>query len=112
MVPTFSFDGVDYDLDEHGHLARPEQWSGRLAAAMAEHDGIALRAEHWWLIEFVRNYHQTYGTPPLMRVLIKAFRAHLGDDGVGSRDLYRLFSDSPVRQACKYGGLPAPQWCI
>ena len=100
------------ELDEDGHLADPEQWSPDVAMALAEQDGIDLSADRWWLIEFVRDYHNTYDTPPLMRVVIAAMRENRKDPSISSRDLYRLFSTNPVRQACCYAGLKKPDWCI
>lgn len=99
-------------LDEEGHLVDPDQWSPDVARVLAERDGIELSAEHWWLIEFVRTYHNTYDTPPLMRVVVAAMREERSEPSISSRDLYRLFSDNPVRQACRYGGLKKPDWCI
>ena len=99
-------------LDKHGHLVNPQQWKPEVARALAERDGIELGSDHWWLIEFVRDYHHTYGTPPLMRVLVAALRDKTGDSSASSRELYRLFSDNPVRQACCYAGLKKPDWCL
>lgn len=99
------------ERDADGHLSDPAQWTPELARRLAAEDGVELEDGHWWLIEFVRRYHHDYGNPPLMRTLVAALRAERGDD-VGSRDLYRLFPDGPVRLACKYGGLPKPDWCI
>jgi TusE/DsrC/DsvC family sulfur relay protein len=99
-------------LDEDGHLADPEQWSREFARKLAEFDGTELGTDHWWVIEFVREYHHTYGTPPLMRVVVTAFRTERDDSAIASRDLYRLFSDNPIRQACRYAGLKKPDWCI
>ncbi len=99
------------ELDGHGHLQSPEQWSPEVGRWLAAGDGIELEADHWWLIEFVRGYHRAYGNPPLMRTVVAALRAERGARA-GSRDLYRLFPDGPVRLACKYGGLPKPDWCI
>jgi len=98
-------------LDEYGHLKDPTLWSREVALALAETDGLQLESDHWWLIDFVRSYHLRYGNPPLMRTLVAAWRDEAGQDA-GSRDLYRLFPDGPVRLACKYGGLPKPDWCI
>ncbi len=109
---SFFFAGRDHALDQHGHLQNAGEWSKELGLALALADGISLNEEHWWVIEFVRQHHQTYGTPPLMRVLIKALREYRDQQDLGSRELYRLFPDNPVRQACKYGGLPPPDWCI
>ncbi|MGY6589068.1 MAG: TusE/DsrC/DsvC family sulfur relay protein [Wenzhouxiangella sp.] len=99
-------------FDEHGHLANPAEWSPALAERLARADGVILETAHWWVIDFVRSYHARYGNPPLMRSLLAAWRDYKGDAAAGSRDLYRLFSTNPVRQACRYGGLPKPDWCL
>lgn len=104
-------DGVRVALDADGHLRDSDQWCPAVAEVLAERDGIELGDDHWWLIDFVREHHNQYGTPPLMRVVVAAYRQHHAGHG-SSRDLYRLFPDSPVRQACLYGGLPKPDWCI
>lgn len=102
-------DGQPVALDEDGFLLDPDQWFREVGEALALRDGISLGEQHWWLIEFVRDYHQRYGTPPLMRVLVAEYRKRGGDS---SRGLYQLFPDGPVRMACKYGGLSKPDWCI
>jgi len=97
-------------LDAEGFLIDSDQWFPEVAELVADRDGIELEADHWWLIEFVQAYHARYGNPPLMRVVVAAWRERHGEGS--SRDLYRLFPDGPVRLACKYGGLPKPDWCI
>lgn len=98
-------------LDADGHLRDPEQWSADVAQWLASRDGVELDEDHWWLIDFVREYHESYGNPPLMRTLVAALERS-GRSFGGSRELYRLFPDGPVRLACKYGGLPKPDWCL
>ncbi len=98
------------ELDTDGFLRDADDWSPDVARAMAARDGIELGEDHWWLIRFVREHHRDYDNPPLMRVVVAAWRQERGDGS--SRDLYRLFPDGPVRQACLYGGLPRPDWCI
>lgn len=107
---SLKFDGREVKLDADGFLVDPAHWSRDLATALAERDGVVLSDDHWWLIEFVREHWQSYGNPPLMRIAVAAWRERGGPDG--SRGLYRLFPDGPVRLACKYGGLPKPDWCI
>jgi tRNA 2-thiouridine synthesizing protein E len=102
---------VNIVLDSDGHLADAAEWTPEVAAHLACVDGIELEDDHWWVIGFVRNYHLRYGNPPLMKTLVSALRAQVNADAK-SRDLYRLFPESPVRQACRYGGLPKPDWCI
>lgn len=98
-------------LDGEGFLRDAAQWFPEVAEALAERDGVRLGEEHWWLIEFVRAQYTAYGNPPLMRVVVAEYRKRHSDSR-GSRDLYRLFPDGPVREACRYGGLPKPDWCI
>ncbi len=106
------FDGRRVALDAEGHLANPADWSPAVAVALAERDGVGLGDDHWWLIEFVRDHYHRYGTVPLMRQAIMAWRRASGDDTIGSRELYRLLPDGPIRLACRYAGLPAPESCI
>lgn len=110
MTATGLLAGVELDAD--GHLIDGSTWTPELATAMAERDGVALGPLHWWLIEFVRDHHQRYGMPPLMRTVIRALKARDDVEDASSRTLYRLFPDGPIRAACRYGGLPRPESCI
>jgi tRNA 2-thiouridine synthesizing protein E len=104
--------GQQLALDADGHLVSPEHWDRSVAEALAARDGLVLGPDHWWLIEFVREHNEKYATPPLMRVVVAAWRDRQQDQAASSRAIYRLFPDNPVRQACCYGGLPKPDWCI
>ena len=99
-------------LDNDGHLAEPATWSPEFAQVCALKDAVSLTDDHWWLIRWVRDYWLSYGNPPLMRTTVQALRAHKDDSRLGSAALYALFSDHPIRQACRYGGVPKPDWCI
>ena len=99
-------------LDEDGHLVDRGQWSEAVAAALAARDGIELEERHWVVIRFVQAYYDEYELAPSMRVLVKAMHKRLGDEWATSRPLYRLFPESPARQACLYAGLPKPVGCI
>lgn len=79
---------------------------------MAELDGIELRAEHWHVIRILRDYFEEFGIETPMRVLVSRLRDRMSDATLGSRDLYRLFPQGPVRQGSRYGGLPIPLSCI
>jgi len=103
--------GEPVDLDAEGFLCSATQWFPEVAEALAERDGCRLDAPHWWLIEFVRDHHARYGNPPLMRVLAAEYCKRFPDSR-GRRELHRLFPEGPVREACRYGGLPRPDWCI
>lgn len=111
-VEVIEHEGRSVRLDADGHLLEAKDWSRSLAAELARLDGLELTQAHWWVIDFVRAHHERYGNPPLMRVLMAEFRTSRNDEKLTSRDLYRLFSENPVRQACRLGGYPKPEWCI
>ncbi len=104
--------GLEVALDEAGHLQNPGDWNPEVALELARRDGLELDEDRWWLIGFVREYHAAYGNPPLMRSVVAALRERRQDSSLTTRELYRWFPDGPVRLACKYGGLPRPDWCI
>lgn len=104
--------GKSVELGSDGHLSRPGDWNVALAEQMAARDGVELDALRWWLIRFVRQHYLEYGMPPLMRVVIQTMRREQLVEDPSSRTLYRLFPDGPIREACRYGGLPRPESCI
>jgi len=104
--------GQSIALGSDGHLLEPVDWSEAVATAMAARDGLELEALHWWLIRFVRQHYLAYGMAPLMRVVVQAMRRDEVIENPSSRVLYRLFPDGPIREACRYGGLPRPESCI
>jgi tRNA 2-thiouridine synthesizing protein E len=98
--------------DPQGFLVDRSEWTREVAQIMAASDEIQLTEQHWEIIEFLRSYHEEYGLIPIMRVLCKAIGNRLGDYKGKSRYLYRLFPEGPVRQGCRYAGLPKPPHCI
>lgn len=101
-----------WQLDQDGHLADPVTWSPAFAEAVALADDLSLSDDRWWLIEWVRHYWLSYGNAPLMRSVVVAYRDHRQDPSLGSASLYGLFADNPIREACRLGGVPKPDWCI
>ncbi|NKI35933.1 TusE/DsrC/DsvC family sulfur relay protein [Wenzhouxiangella sp. XN79A] len=105
-------DGKRIALDDDGHLVASSDWSEAVGRALAERAGLRLDDRHWWLIRFVRDHHARYGMPPLMRVVIRAMREQTDQADASSRTLYRMFPEGPIREACRYAGLPRPESCI
>ena len=100
------------ELGPDGHLVDANEWSVAVAEEMAARDGVELDDLRWWLIRFVRQHYIEYGTPPLFRVVIQAMRCEGVVENPSSRVLYRLFPQGPIREACRFGGLPRPESCI
>lgn len=102
----------DIPLDETGHLAAPDSWKPELARRFAASEGIALQAEHFEVLEFLRWHWSEFGELPGMRLMVRGLRQRYGERLGDSRVLYRLFPEAPLRQACRIAGLPKPASCI
>lgn len=109
---TVTIAGSVIRVGSDGHLVDSGDWFEAVAEEMARRDGVTLCDLQWWLIRFVRNHYQEYGMPPLMRVVVQAMRREAGIEDASSRTLYRLFPHGPIREACRYAGLPRPESCI
>ena len=99
-------------LDNEGYLRHLADWSETVAMQLADAEGINLTAEHWDLINLVRDFYANFEVSPEMRVLVKQVRKHLGEEKANSIYLMRLFPDSPAKQLAKIAGLPRPTNCL
>ncbi|OGT90900.1 MAG: sulfurtransferase TusE [Gammaproteobacteria bacterium RIFOXYA12_FULL_61_12] len=104
--------GKVLETDEEGYLADITQWEPGVAEVMSKEDDLTLTAEHWELINFLREYYEEYQIAPAVRVLTKAVGKTMGKDKGNSKYLYSLFPYGPGKQACRYAGLPKPTGCV
>jgi len=104
--------GKVFETDEEGYLVNLAEWEPGVAEVMAKQDDLPLTAEHWEIINFLREYYDEYQIAPAVRVLTKAVGKKLGADKGNSKYLYALFPYGPGKQACRFAGLPKPTGCI
>ncbi|HEY0833108.1 MAG TPA: TusE/DsrC/DsvC family sulfur relay protein [Azospirillum sp.] len=109
---SYEINGKTVDVDEEGYLTDLAQWNEDVAKVIAEKEGVNMTAEHWEVINFLREYYQEYQIAPAIRVLTKALTKKLGADKGSNKYLYELFPYGPAKQACKIGGLPKPTGCV
>jgi tRNA 2-thiouridine synthesizing protein E len=102
----------DPDINEQGFLLNPADWNEDIARRLAALNNIALSAEHWEIILFIRRYYQQFKHLPNARVFTKAIAKELGEDKGNSRYLHKLFPGGPLKYACKLAGLPKPPTCL
>lgn len=100
------------ERDKEGYLLDLDAWNAQVAEALAREEGIELGAEHWVLIELIREFYANYQVSPAMRVLVKHTRERLGEDKGNSLYLLELFPGSPARVLAKVAGLPRPTNCL
>jgi len=92
--------------DSEGYLVDPADWSEAFARALAAVEGLALTAEHWEVIRFLRASYARQGTQATVRDMIAHFRATWGQERGSNRYLHRLFPrGGPQKQGNRLAGL-------
>ncbi len=99
-------------LDKEGFLKNLDDWNEDVAEQLANNEGIALSNEHWEVIWLLRQFYQTTGISPAMRVLVKLIKKNLAESKGTSIYLLGLFPNSPAKLAAKIAGLPRPTNCL
>ncbi|MFB4390345.1 MULTISPECIES: TusE/DsrC/DsvC family sulfur relay protein [unclassified Pseudomonas] len=99
-------------LDKDGFLVDLQDWSHPVAEALAQRESIALTADHWEVLELLRQFYAEYQLSPATRPLIKYAALKLGPQKGNSPHLNRLFNGTPAKLAAKLAGLPKPTNCI
>jgi tRNA 2-thiouridine synthesizing protein E len=109
---TLVIDNREIATDKQGYLQHLSDWNEQIAVAIAAAENIALTAEHWLIIHFLRNFYQEFQTTPPIRILVKEIEKKFGTEKGNSIYLHQLFPGGPAKQACKIAGLPKPVKCI
>jgi dissimilatory sulfite reductase related protein len=105
-MPTVSYKGKDYEVDEDGFLQDPENWDTDFALYVKEQEGITeLTDEHWKVIHYLQDYYKKNGIAPMVRIMTKV-------TGYKLKQIYELFPSGPGKGACKMAGLAKPTGCV
>ena len=105
-METMTLAGKTLTLDADGNLADRNQWNEDVARDLAAQEGIPeLTAQHWAVINYMRQVFDKEGDAPSIRRLTK-------ESGVDTKTLYQLFPKGPAKRAAKIAGLPKPKGCI
>ncbi len=105
-MPEFRHEDIRIELDDKGYMVDGRDWSPAVAEALARADGLGeLTADHWKLIDFLREYHAAHGAAPMIRVLCR-------ETGLTLQRIYNLFPAGPAKGASRVAGLPRPDSCV
>ena len=99
-------------FDEEGFLLDLKDWTPAVAEQIALSEGISLGADHWEIIELLREYYRRFEASPANRALVKFCGQQLGADKGRSIYLLSLFPGSPAKIGSKIAGLPKPDNCL
>lgn len=93
-------DAAPIAFDDAGFLADPRAWTPALAEQLARLDGMgSLGAQHWQVIDLVRERWYRLGALPVMRLVCRAVQ-------VDPQAAHRLFRS--CRSLWRIAGLPDP----
>jgi len=105
-MPIVNMSGAEVEVDEDGFIQEPESWTEQLAAAIAKTEDVPeLTADHWKIVNYLRDYYKQFGIAPMIRKLCK-------DTGFPLKEIYEMFPSGPAKGACKIAGLPKPTGCV
>ncbi len=105
-MPTVSYKGKTWEVDEDGFLQDPEAWDKDFAYYVKEQEGISeLTEEHWKVIHYLQDYYKKNGIAPMVRIMTKV-------TGYKLKHIYELFPSGPGKGACKMAGLAKPTGCV
>ena len=92
--------------DSEGYLHDLADWSEDFARALARQEGLALTAEHWEVIRFLREYFHAHGVQAQVRVMIRHFTERWGPQRGSNHHLHDLFPiGGPQKQGNRLAGL-------
>ncbi|WP_299592491.1 TusE/DsrC/DsvC family sulfur relay protein [uncultured Microbulbifer sp.] len=105
-------DGQEILLDKEGFLRNLDDWSPKIAEALAAQEDITLTDDHWDVIRLLQRFYREFELSPAMRPLVKYVGQHLGPEKGRSIFLMQLFPPSPAKIGSKIAGLPKPTNCL
>ncbi|MBI5920839.1 MAG: TusE/DsrC/DsvC family sulfur relay protein [Betaproteobacteria bacterium] len=92
--------------DKEGYICNLDDWSEDFVLALAALEGLALTAEHWQVIHFLRDYYHERRVQPQVRVMIKHFAEKWGTEKGNNIYLHDLFPrGGPQKQGNRLAGL-------
>ncbi len=99
-------DGHPVLTDGEGYLVNPADWSEAFVRTLAAQEGLALTAEHWEVIRFLRAQYAEHGQQASVRDMIRHFRQVWDPERGSNRYLHRLFPfGGPQKQGNRLAGL-------
>ena len=98
--------GRDIETDSEGYLRSLDEWCEDFVRAQARVEGLALTAEHWQVIAFLRAYYAEHGVQAQVRVMIRHFAQAWGPQRGTNHYLHDLFPrGGPQKQGNRLAGL-------
>jgi len=106
-VELITLQSKDFYFDRYGDLVNSDDWSRDLAVYLGEKDNLVFEKDHWTVIDFMREFYEHFRVTPMNKVIVTRLNAEGGNEKYSVKYLYRLFGKTPIKNACKYAGVPS-----
>lgn len=105
-MPAAEHLGKTFPVNDEGFLTEESLWGPEWVDYVRVLEDIdELSADHWLVINFLRQYYQENGIAPMVRILSNV-------TGFKLKYIYELFPSGPGKGAAKMAGLPKPEGCV
>ncbi|MBL8344945.1 MAG: TusE/DsrC/DsvC family sulfur relay protein [Rubrivivax sp.] len=94
-------------VDDEGYLLDPDQWTEEWAAQQAHLLNLSLDDDHWFVIQFMRDWYQEHQVTPDARHAMQRLEQRYQTRG--RQRMFELFPYGYVAQACKIAGMKRPR---
>ena len=109
-ITTIHLPSGPVNVDGHGYLTDPGDWSTEFANHIAAEEGIHLTPLHSEVFRFMRQYLDDHGIAADARFVLKFLAVRDGLTKSGAKQkMYQLFPYGYVKQACRIAGMKQPR---
>ncbi len=72
-MPAFEYEGIKITVDEEGYLVNFDDWTEKVACALAEREGVGktcpMNKEQLEILQFIRDYYKRFNSVPIVRAV-------------------------------------------
>jgi tRNA 2-thiouridine synthesizing protein E len=101
-------ENLDFETLSDGRLANLNDWNEGVASELASHDAITLNADHWLVINTMRDYYKAFNVSPVNKLLKRELNRRSNSDQFSDEYLAELFPNGVLLQGSKIAGIPRP----
>ena len=106
LTKTLRVGDREVATDSEGYLVDLDDWSEDFVRAQAAAEGLALTAEHWEIIRYLRDYYENKHHQAPMRDIVRHFKKLWGEDKGNNHYLHAIFPQGgPQKQGNRLAGL-------
>lgn len=101
-------ENLNFETLTDGRLANLDDWNKDVANELAARDNISLTADHWEVINSMRDYYNEFNVSPVNKLLKRDLKKRTNSEQYTDEYLLELFPNGVLLQGSKIAGIPRP----